>query len=124
MNTAILSSVIGGSAVLLASVIGVLFAHFLTIQRESQQKIERQFDVLTGAIKDLDSKFTGVTTELGALDSKFTGAINRLDSKFTGAIKDLEIRLINEFTSQFKEHGERLARIEAKLDIDPPAEAA
>ena len=24
----------------------------------------------------------------------------------------------------FREHGERLARIEAKLDIDPPAEAA
>lgn len=124
MNTAILSSVIGGSAVLLASVIGVLFAHFLTIQRESQQKIEGQFDVLTGAIKDLDIKFTGVTTELGALDTKFTGAINRLDTKFTGAIKDLEIRLTNRFTSQFKEHGERLARIEAKLDIDPPAEAA
>ena len=124
MNTAILSSVIGGSAVLLASVIGVLFAHFLTIQRESQQKIDGQFDVLTGAIKDLDTKFTG--------------AIKDLDTKFTGAIKDLEIRLTNKFTSQFKEHGERLARIEAtakdqderlarievKLDIDPPAEAA
>ncbi len=113
MNTAILSSVIGGSAVLLASVIGVLFAHFLTIQRESQQKIEGQFRVLTDTIKGLDTKFTGVTTGLGALDTKFTGAI-----------KDLEIRLTNKFTSQFKEHGERLARIEAKLDIDPPAEAA
>ena len=28
------------------------------------------------------------------------------------------------FTDQLKGHGERLARIEAKLDIDPPAEAA
>ena len=110
MNTAILSSVIGGSAVLLASVIGVLFAHFLAVQRESQQKIEGRLDVLTGAIQNLDTKFTG--------------AIKDLDTKFTGAIKSLEIRLVEKFTSQFKEHGERLARIEAKLDIDPPAEAA
>ena len=121
MNTAILSSVIGGSAVLLASVIGVLFAHFLTIQRESQQKIEGQLRVLTDEIKGLDTKFTGA---INRLDTKFTGAIKDLDTKFTGAIKDLEIRLTNRFTSQFKEHGERLARIEAKLDIDPPAEAA
>ncbi|MDE0579592.1 MAG: hypothetical protein OXI29_06925 [bacterium] len=124
MNTAILSSVIGGSAVLLASVIGVLFAHFLTIQRESQQKIDGQFHVLTGAIKDLDTKFAGVTTELGALDTKFTGAIKdleiRLSNKFTVEINALDTRV----NDQLKAHGERLARIEAKLEIDPPAEAA
>ena len=110
MNTAILSSVIGGSAVLLASVIGVLFAHFFAVQRESQRNIEGRLDVLTGAIR--------------TLDTKFTGEIKDLDTKFTGAIKSLEIRLADKFTSQFKEHGERLARIEAKLDIDPPSEAA
>ncbi|MCY4194187.1 MAG: hypothetical protein OXF04_07825 [bacterium] len=61
-----------------------------------------------------------------------------LDTKFTGQIKDLEIRLTDKFTGQInaqgrridgiydalRDHGERLARIEAKLDIDPTAEAA
>ena len=39
-----------------------------------------------------------------------------LDTKFTGTIKDLDTK----FTDQFKEQGERLARIETKLNIDPP----
>ena len=52
---------------------------------------------------------------------------DRLEAKVdnnTAAIKDLEIRLTDKFTGQLKAHGERLARIEAKLDVDPPAEAA
>ena len=46
--------------------------------------------------------------------------IDRLDDKFTGQIS----RLGQEMHKGFKDHGERLARIEARLEIDPPAEAA
>ncbi len=73
--------------------------------------------------------------DLSARFSNLEAAVQTMDTKFTGAIKDLEIRLSNKFTveinaldtkftDQLKGHGERLARIEAKLDIDPPAEAA
>ena len=46
-----------------------------------------------------------VSTRLASLDS----SIKNMDTKFTAQLHD---------------PGERLARIEAKLDIDPPAEAA
>ncbi len=39
-------------------------------------------------------------------------------------IKVLEVRLTDRFRIELRSHGERLARIETKLDIDPPAEAA
>lgn len=41
-------------------------------------------------------------------------------SRLETTIKDLDTK----FTAQLKEHGECLARIEARLDINPPAEAA
>lgn len=44
------------------------------------------------------------------------GLINNLSDQFGG--------IRTEVHNGFREHGERLARIEAKLDIDPPAEAA
>ena len=46
-----------------------------------------------------------VSTRLASLNS----SIRNMDTKFTAQLQD---------------HGDRLARIEAKLDIDPPAEAA
>jgi len=46
-----------------------------------------------------------VSTRLASLDS----SIKNMDTKFTAQLQD---------------HGERMARIEAKLDIDSPAEAA
>ena len=57
------------------------------------------------------------------LSVRFSGLEQKLDDN-TAAVKDLEIRLTDKFTAELKGHGERLARIEAKLDIDPPAEAA
>ena len=112
-------------SVLGAGLIGMLF-HYL-------RDLSTRFSSLELAVKNLG---TNVTSELGALDTKFTGAIKDQDTKVTGAIKDLEIRLSHKFTveikaldtkftAQLKDHSERLARIEAKLDIDPPpAEAA
>ena len=114
MNTAILSSVIGGSAVVLASVVGALAAHFLAVQRENQKTIEGKFDQMTSAIQSLDTHFTGEVKDLEI----------RQTDRFVGEVKDLEVRLTDKFISHLTAHGERLARIESKLDIDPPAEAA
>ena len=74
-------------------------------------------------LRDLSTRFASLEASVRTMDTKFTGAISELDTKFTGTIKDLEIGLSQKFTAQFKEHGERLARIEAKLDVDPLAEA-
>ncbi len=126
MNTAILSSTIGGSAILIASVIGALMNHFFAMQRKNQSKIESGFEHVTASIHNLDTKFTGQISDLEV----------RLSDKFTGQISDLEVRLSDKFTGHltdlrkevydgFKDHGERLARIEVELKIEPPpAEAA
>ncbi|WP_420432657.1 hypothetical protein [Candidatus Poriferisocius sp.] len=52
-----------------------------------------------------------------------TGALNRLADQFRG-LEDKFMDLQKEVHDGFKEHGESLARIETKLDINPPAEAA
>lgn len=86
-------------------------------------------------LRDLSTRFSSLELAVKNLGTNFTSELGALDTKFTGAIKDLEIRLSNKITveintldtkvnDQLKIHGERLARIEAKLDIDPPAEAA
>lgn len=110
MNTVISATLI---SVLGAGLIGMLF-HYL-------RDLSTRFSSLELAVKDLGAN---VTTELGALDTKITGTINdleiRLSNKFTVEINALDTRV----NDQLKVHGERLARIEAKLEIDPPAEAA
>ncbi|WP_420432666.1 hypothetical protein [Candidatus Poriferisocius sp.] len=72
------------------------------------------------------------------MDEKFTGQLRAMDEKFAGQLQALEVRLIDKFTGELQAqgkridrvydvllaHGERLARIEIKLDIEPPAEAA
>ena len=76
--------------------------------------------ILFHHLRDMSARLSSLETTVKSMETKFTGAIKDLETKFTGAIKDLEIRM----DTKFKEHGERLARIEAKLEIDPPAEAA
>ncbi|MCQ3811927.1 MAG: hypothetical protein KTV68_15395 [Acidimicrobiia bacterium] len=124
-----MSSVIGGSAVVLASVVGALAAHFLAVQRENQKTIEGKFDQMTSAIQSLDTHFTGEVKDLEIRQTdRFVGEIKDLEirqtDRFVGEVKDLEVRLTDKFISHLTAHGERLARIESKLDIDPPAEAA
>ena len=75
----------------------------------------------------LDNKLENLTGGVHALDTKFTvqeAKADNLETKVTAELKDFEIRLTDKFTIELRDHGERLARIEAKLDIDPPAEAA
>ena len=110
MNTAILSSTIGGSAILIASVMGALMNHFFAMQRKNQSKIESGFEHVTASIHNLDTKFTGQISDLEV----------RLSDKFTGHLTDLR----KEVYDGFKDHGERLARIEVELKIEPPPAAA
>ena len=144
MNTAILSSVVGGSAVVIAALLGITFSRIF----EALKSISNHLGVLTRAIGGLEGRFDGLEKRFGGLEGRFDGLEKRfgglerrfggvekrfgglerrfggLESSLTADTRDLEIRLIDKFTSHLKEHGERLARIEAKLDINPPAEAA
>ena len=64
-------------------------------------------------IKDLDHGLT----------DKFTGELRALDHRLTGELKAQGERT-DRVLDVLRDHGERLARIEVKLDIDPSAEAA
>ena len=66
------------------------------------------------------SVFLYAVRSLGARFDRLEDRFNRLDDRVTGQI----IALGEAMHKGFKEHGERLARIEAHLEIDPPAEAA
>lgn len=94
-----------------------LLAVFVRMMGQRFDRLEDRFDRLEDkvdnnavAIKDLEIRLT----------DKFTAALKAMDDKFTAALKALD----DKFTGQFKEHGERLARIEVKLENDPNAEAA
>ena len=66
------------------------------------------------------SVFLYAVRSLGARFDRLEDRFDRLDDRVTGQISSLSERM----HKGFKEHGERLARIEARLEIDPPAEAA
>ena len=103
MNTAIATTLI---SVLGAGLFGGLYGMFFHFMRSTNAKLDKISDDVAG----LDTKFTGAIKDLEI----------KLSQKFTVEINALDIRV----SDQLKGHGERLARIETKLDIDPPAEAA
>ena len=76
-----------------------------------------------GLREDMREGFRASNAEIKALDLKFTGELKALDLKFTGELKAQGER-IDRVYDVLRDHSERLARIEAKLEIDPPAEAA
>ncbi len=135
MNAVVLSSAVGG----ISALIGAVMNHFFSSKRSKKSSIDEKFtDIdekfteLFALISALDTKFTG---QISALDRKVTGQISALETKVTGEIKDLELSLTDKFVGHltdlrkevhegFKAHGERLARIETKLEIEPSAEAA
>ena len=110
MNTAIATTLI---SVLGAGLFGGLYGMFFHFMRATNAKLDK----ISEDVARLDTKFTGQIKEL---DTKFTGQIKELEIRLTGQINDLDTRV----AAQFKEHGERLARIEAKLGIDPTVQAA
>ena len=76
-------------------------------------------DMKTG-FRAVHDRLNDPTTGLFALATGIKDLEIRLAHKFTIELKALD----HKFTSELREHGERLARIETKLGTDPPAEAA
>ena len=113
MNTAIATTLISVLGVgLFGGLYGMLF-HYMRDLSVRFSGLERKLDDNTAAVKDLEIRLT----------DKFTGQIRELDAKFTGHI-NAQGQRIDGIYDALRDHGERLARIEAKLDIDPTAEAA
>ena len=102
---------------------------------DSDKRFAAIVDEIKGLEERLTDKFAGA---ISSLEVKVEGSMKalefRLADKFSGEIKDSEQRLVGELKAQgervdrvrdvLRNHGERLARIEAKLEVDPPAEAA
>ncbi|WP_419925860.1 hypothetical protein [Candidatus Poriferisocius sp.] len=121
---AITATVIGVVGTALFAMIFMQFQHLRQDMAAGFQAANRDLKAQGHEIKALDEKFTG---EFKALNEKFTGELKAQGHE----LKALEIRLTDKFTGEIKAldhllrgHGERLARIEAKLEIEPPAEAA
>jgi len=82
------------------------------------------------AIKANNTAIKAVNDDVKALENRVTGDVKAVNDD----VKALELRVTGDIKAQggridrvldvLRVHGERLARIETKLDIDPPAEAA
>ena len=68
-------------------------------------------------------QFQGLREDMREGFRAVNGDIKALDQDVTGELKAQRERIDRVF-DVLREHGERLARIEARLEIDPPAEAA
>ncbi|MDE0116694.1 MAG: hypothetical protein OXT07_08760 [bacterium] len=111
---------------------------FRTSDNNTKAAIAALEDRVTGDVKALEHRVTG---DVKALEHRVTGDVKALEDRVTGDVKAvnddvkaLELRVTGDIKAQggridrvldvLRVHGERLARIETKLDIDPPAEAA
>ena len=102
MNTAITTTLI--------SVLGVgLFGMFFVLFKNLS-------DIVANGFAAVEARFDRLENRFGRLEDKVDGLV--------GEVHDLEIKFTEKFTAEIRAHGERLARIEAKLEPDPPAEAA
>ena len=109
MNTAITTTLI--------SVLGAgLFGMFFMLFKNLSDAVARGFATVNAQFAQLEDRF-------GRLEDRFGRLEDKVDN-LTGEVHALEAKLIDKFTAELRAHGERLARIEAKLEPDPPAEAA
>ena len=102
MNTAIATTLI---SVLGAGLFGMFFVLFRNL-----------FMLFRNLSNTMTTGFAAVDARFGRLEDKVDGLV--------GEVHALETKLTDKFTAELRAHGERLARIEAKLEPDPPAEAA
>ena len=76
---------------------------------EHREDMNRRFDEQKA---DSERRFAAILDEIKGLEHRLTAQISAQGQRIDGIYDVL------------RSHGERLTRIEAKLDIDPPAEAA
>ncbi len=109
MNTAITTTLISVLGAGLFGMFFVLFKNLSDLVTNGFAAVEARFGRLEDRFGRLEDKVDGLVGEVHALEIKFTSELRRLETRFTG---------------ELRAHDERLARIEAKLEPDPPAEAA
>ena len=113
MNAAITTTVI--------SVLGAgLFGMFFMLYRSLFMLFENLSDTMARGFASVDARFGRLEERVDNLTGEVHALEVRLTDKFTSEIRRLE----SKFTGELRAHDERLARIEAKLETDPPAEAA
>ena len=109
MNTAITTTLI--------SVLGAgLFGMFFVLFKNLSDAVANGFAAVEARFGRLEDRFGRLEDRFGRLEHKVDGLV--------GEVHALEIKFAEKFTAELRAHGERLARIEAKLEPDPPAEAA
>ena len=94
---------------------GMFFMQFQSLRedmREGVRAVNESFRAVNGDIRAVNGDIRAVNGDIKALDQKFTGELRAQGER------------IDRVYDVLREHGERLARIEAKLEDDPPAEAA
>ena len=103
----------------LVTLIGVMGAGIISVFILTMRMLGSKLDRLESIVEKI---FHG----LHALDIKVTGEIHALDTKVTGLAGEVHAldTKVTGLAGEVKAQGERLARIEAHLDINPPAEAA
>ena len=113
MNTAITTTLIGVLGAGLFGMFFLLFRNLFMLFRNLSNTLTAGFAAVEARFGRLEDKVDGLVGEVHALEIKFT-------EKFTAELRRLEIK----FTGELRAHDARLARIEAKLEPGPPAEAA
>ena len=129
------------NAVVTTTIISVLGAGLFGLMIQYMRLSNSRFNSLESRFDSLESRFDSLETRFATLEARFSrletkldsliSVVHAMDTKFTNEIKDLEIRLTEKFTAHltdlrkevydgFKAHGERLARIEVELNIQPP----
>ena len=124
---AVAASIIG---VLGTGFLGLLYMQFQGLHKAMEKgfaTIGSRFDRLEDRFDRLEDRFDRLETRVGSLETKFESLLAKVGS-LEGRFDRLENRFDRfdiKFTGHLSVHGERLARIEVELNIDPPpAEAA
>ena len=110
-----------------ATIIGVLGTGFVSVFLYSMRMMSARFDRIDDRFDRVDDRFDRVDDRFDRFEDKFTSQISGVHGRIDGLRSEFHLELggiREEMHKGFKEHGERLARIEAHLEIDPPAEAA
>ena len=103
---------------------------------EARADSDKKFDALLALITAQGQDIKALGADVKELEINLTGEVKELEikftDKFTSEIKGLEIKLTEKFNcglgdlrtemhKDFRDHGERLARIETRIEFNHPA---